>query len=593
MNPITKFARDISFILRSKKMLAYVADIDARSSNLLTDDFEKAVDQYSDNTAFDDAQRTWNYSQFDAYANQIAYWGLSQGLKRGDTVGFYSNNRLEYVAIWFGLSKIGVVTALLNFQLQGQSLAHCVDIAGCKSAIIEAELTSGWETATPFLKTPVQTHIAFDGGEFDLILKTQPIHRPAKVMRKGIKAGDTILKMFTSGTTGLPKAAKIPHTRAQYYTRGFVLPSKARASDKMMMVLPLYHATGGLCGIGVAILKGGCVLVRKKFSASDFWEDIRENRATLFMYVGELCRFLLNTPVSPKDKNHQIRAIIGNGLRPEIWEQFTTRFGIKNVVEFYGATEGNVTLINIDNKVGAVGRVPEFAHKHFNGDIVRYDVETEQYPKDKNGFYIRTAPDEVGELIGEVRANETRFRYDGYEDKSASSKKLLHNVFKTGDVWFHTGDLFRRDKDGYYYFVDRIGDTFRWKAENVSTNEVAGVLATDPGVLQANVYGVTVPGYDGKAGMAALVVGPKFDIHRLFQHVHTTLPSYARPVFIRISHKSATTTTFKYKKTDLIKDGFDPSKIADELYMDSSDANTYIALSEDLYKQIQEQKLRL
>ncbi|HHL43457.1 MAG TPA: long-chain-acyl-CoA synthetase, partial [Hellea balneolensis] len=566
MNPISKIIRDVKFIVKSKKMLAAVEDVKAESHNLLTDDFERAVDAFKDRPAFESETGAWTYGEFDAYANQVAHWGLAQGLVPGDTVAFFSNNRLEYVAVWFGLSKIGVISALINFQLRGKSLAHCVNIAKCKLAIVEADIQKSWASAKSHLDNDLATFIAFNGGAFDQAIRTQSQDRPQRDIRQNIVAGDTMLKMFTSGTTGLPKAAKMPHTRGQYYSRGFIIPSGATKDDRMMIVLPLYHATGGICGVGVALLQGGCLIIRRKFSVSGFWRDARNSKATMFMYVGELCRFLLNAPPSKDDRDHCVRCIVGNGLRPEIWEDFTARFGIDKVVEFYGATEGNVSLINLDGKVGTVGRVPEYLRKNFNGDIVRYDIETGTYPRDENGFFIRTKPGEVGELIGEVRQDETRFRYDGYENKKASAKKLLHNVFKQGDVWFHTGDLFRRDKDGYYAFVDRMGDTFRWKAENVSTNEVAGVIAAHPGVLQANVYGVPVPGYDGKAGMASIVVAPEFNLEDLRTHIHKSLPVYARPLFIRISNESDTTTTFKYKKTALVKDGFDPTKVKDDLY---------------------------
>ncbi|MCF6276162.1 MAG: AMP-binding protein, partial [Robiginitomaculum sp.] len=366
----------------------------------------------------------------------------------------------------------------------------------------------------------------------------------------------------------------------------------AKSSDRVMMVLPMYHGTGGLCGVGLALTTGGAVIVRPKFSASTFWDDAVRYKATMFMYVGELCRFLLNAEKHPLERAHNMRCIVGNGLRPEVWSKFVERFNIPNVVEFYGATEGNISLINFTGKVGAVGRIPEYMRDKSNGDLIKFDVETNTYPRDADGFCQRTDIGEIGELIGEIREGETRFKYEGYEDKKASAKKILTDVYKKGDRWFHTGDLLWRDKEGYYYFADRIGDTFRWKAENVATNEVAAALTAFEGVSQANVYGIPIPGYDGKAGMASMVADAGVDLDALYKHVENTLPPYGRPVFLRITSESETTGTFKYKKTDLVKDGFDPGKIKDDLYMAHPDEKKYVRLDADIFKQIGAGKFR-
>jgi fatty-acyl-CoA synthase len=340
-------------------------------------------------------------------------------------------------------------------------------------------------------------------------------------------------------------------------------------------------------------MKGGAVIVRPKFSASKFWDEAVEYKATLFMYVGELCRFLLAAPTSPNERKHTIRFIIGNGLREEVWRSFTARFNIPAVLEFYGATEGNVSLINVNGRVGAIGRVPDYLKSRFNIEVVAHDVESGKIPRHSDGFCRLAAPDEVGELLGEIRPDDARFRYDGYEDAEATKKKILRNVRKKGDMYFRTGDLVRRDKLGYIYFVDRIGDTYRWKAENVATGEVAAAIGSFTGIEQANVYGVKVPGADGRAGMASIVASGTIDLPGLYSHVVSALPHYARPVFLRIARESDTTGTFKFKKTDLVKDGFDPARISDPLYVANPISGAYERIDDDLFIKINAGQLRL
>ncbi len=596
MGLLKKLIDEIKFITTSRRLFASVADIKSDSENLVADDIEKIVDLYPDNIAFISDEGNWTYKEFDEYANRVASWALSKGLKRGDTVAIFVTNRLEYIALWFGLSKIGVIPALLNYQLRAKALAHCVNISKTKIAIIEADLIKSWQSAGKYLDAEIICYSAFGKTpmpDFCDEIKSSPNTRPDKSIRKGIKAGDLFMKMFTSGTTGLPKAAKITHTRAQLYMRVFVIPAKVTQADRMIVVLPLYHATGGLCAVGMVLYKGGAVIVRRKFSSSTFWQEAVKYKATLMMYVGELCRFLVSAPENEFEHKHNIRCIIGNGLRPEVWEEFIKRFGIDCVIEFYGATEGNVSMLNFTGKIGAIGRIPFYAKSKFNGELVRFDIETGKHIRGSDGFMIKTEPGEIGELIGEIRTDKARYRYEGYEDKQATSKKILHNVFKKGDKWFRTGDLLWRDKQGYYYFADRIGDTFRWKAENVSTNEVASVLSVFDKIEQANVYGVAVPGYDGKAGMASLVVREGLDLAGLHKHVYENLPAFARPVFLRTSKQTDTTGTFKYKKTDLVKQGFNPEKIKDRLYIDIPKTGKYTELTAEIYQKLQKGEIKL
>ena len=586
-----KYLSAVLRILRATKIVS------AESDDLICDFIERWVDKYGSNIAFIEDERQFTFDEFDIYANRVAGWALAEGYKPGETVAIFVQNRLEYVALWYGLTKVGVIPALINYQLGGAALAHCVNISDARHLIMDSELTESFETAKDDIKGDIKALAAFGehkGYEsFDLAISKIVPNRPPRSIRKGIKAGDQCMKMYTSGTTGMPKAAKVTHVRAQNYMIAFGVGSKSGPKDRMMMVLPLYHATGGLCGVGTAIRNGGAVIVRRKFSASKFWDECVEYKATMFMYVGELCRFLLSSPPHPNERAHSLRWIIGNGLRPEVWPSFVDRFNIPHVIEFYGATEGNVSLINIDGPVGAVGRVPDYLKKRFNIDIIKYDVETNANIRGSDGFCIQADHGEVGELIGEIRTDMARFRFDGYETKEATQKKVLRNVYKKGDMWFRTGDLMRRDELGYYYFIDRVGDTFRWKAENVATGEVAAVLSIYEGITQANVYGVQVPGYDGRAGMAALVAEVDPDLEKLKAHIDKSLPHYARPVFIRLSNESETTSTFKFKKTNLVKAGFDPENIHEPLYFADPQTGKYEPLDKEAFKAISDGTRRL
>jgi fatty-acyl-CoA synthase len=353
----------------------------------------------------------------------------------------------------------------------------------------------------------------------------------------------------------------------------------------MYDTLPLYHSTGGVCAVGVALTTGGSLIIRRKFSVQEFWADCHKYRPTFFQYIGELCRYLLNAPPGEHERDHAIRAITGNGLRPEIWKAFQTRFAIPKIIEFYGATEGNVSMLNYDGKLGAVGRVPGYMRSIIKVRIVRFDIETEMPVRGPDGCCIECADDETGEAIGRI-ADEAGRGFEGYTQKTDTRKKILEDAFEKGDRWFRTGDLMRRDRHGYFYFVDRIGDTFRWKGENVATSEVAEALGVVPGIAEANVYGVAVPGQDGRAGMAALVVAPDFDPATLPAALAGNLPAYARPVFLRLKPEMEITGTFKQRKVELVKEGFDPAAIADPLYWHNPASGRYEHLDAAAYRDI-------
>jgi fatty-acyl-CoA synthase len=361
-----------------------------------------------------------------------------------------------------------------------------------------------------------------------------------------------------------------------------------RATDRMYNCLPMYHSVGGVLATGAVLVGGGSVVIRKTFSAHQFWPDVVRWDCTLFQYIGELCRFLLHTANHPDEKAHRIRMCCGNGLRGDVWNAFQARFGIPYILEFYAATEGNVSLVNVEGMPGAIGRIPPFLAHRFPATLVKYDAEADAPVRDERGFCIRCAPNEVGEAIGQLLKDRSNVgsRFEGYTDGNASEKKILRSVFEPGDAWFRTGDLMRKDAHGYFYFVDRIGDTFRWKGENVATSEVSAAICGFPGIRDANVYGVAIPGTDGRAGMATVVAGGELDLAAFRAHLSDRLPSYAQPVFLRVRDDLEVTSTFKHTKSALVRDGYDPASIDDAIYFNDRERQAFVRLDKSMYDRI-------
>jgi fatty-acyl-CoA synthase len=539
--------------------------------------------------------RIVTYAELDQGANRYAHWGASVGIKRGDVVALLMENRPEYLFAWLGLLKLGAVAALINTNLGGAPLAHSINIAEAKHLILGSELGVNFAEARALLEKPptVWATAAPVAGCEDLDAALAAVSSaPADPQwRSGVTCKDKAFYIYTSGTTGLPKAANISHMRMLYMMYGFAGGLNAKPSDRVYNVLPLYHSAGGICAVGIALTAGGAMVLKRKFSVHDFWEDCVKYKPTFFQYIGELCRYLLNAPHDPNERKHHLRAITGNGLRPEIWPAFQQRFAIPKIIEFYGATEGNVSMLNYDGKVGSVGRVPHYMRKLVTTRIVRFDIEHEMPIRNAEGFCMECPAGEVGEALGEI-LNEPGKQFEGYSRLADTEKKILRNVFAKDDAWFRTGDLMRRDEHDYFYFVDRIGDTFRWKGENVSTNEVAEALGVIPGILESNVYGVVVPGQDGRAGMASLVLDPNFDPADLAQKLGANLPAYARPVFLRIQPEMEITGTFKQRKVELVREGFDPGAIPDPLYVFDADKQRYEPLDHARYEQILAGKMK-
>jgi fatty-acyl-CoA synthase len=359
--------------------------------------------------------------------------------------------------------------------------------------------------------------------------------------------------------------------------------------------LQMYHSIGGVAAPGAVLINGGAVVVADKFSARQFWDTVRDWDCTLIQYIGEICRYLVNTPPGASDRTHRIRLACGNGLTADVWQAFRQRFAIPQILEFYAATEGNVTLFNCEERVGAIGRIPPFLAHRFPTTLIRLDVESGTPVRDQAGFCIRCAANEIGEAIGRIRheASDLGGRFEGYTSPQDSERKILRDVFATGDAWFRTGDLMRRDAKGYFFFVDRIGDTFRRKGENVATSEVAGVIAAFPGILEANVYGVTIPGTEGRAGMAALVAEDGLDLAALRRHLAERLSAYACPLFLRIRREFEVTATFKQKKTELARQGYDPAATTDAIYFDDPEQRAFVRVDATLRDRINGGAFRL
>jgi fatty-acyl-CoA synthase len=593
MGLAARVAREIRFLSGLARTLWRVRKVDPDSDDLVCDDFEEAVDKFEDHTALIFEGERYTYRQLDALANRFAAWADSQGVQRGDTVALLLPNRAEYVPAWMGLAKIGVSSALINNNLTGAALAHCLSISNAQHVITDQEslaavdtIRAGLPRALTYWVIDAESDLSGERRALDLKEPKLPPERPPRARRTGLKARDVALYIYTSGTTGMPKAAKIAHTRAQLYMRAFAGATNSNAEDKVYCALPLYHSTGGLCGVGSALLNGGTLVLRRKFSASHFWDDIADNDCTIFVYIGELCRYLVNQPPHPKERQHHLRLGFGNGLRPDVWTEFQERFGVPEILEFYGSTEGNVSLFNYDGKPGAVGRVPAYLRGNFAVRLVKFDVEAELPVRGEDGLCVLAETGEPGEAIGLIK-DDARHNYSGYADKTASERKILRDVFEHGDAWFRTGDLMRQDEEGYFYFVDRIGDTFRWKGENVSTTEVAEAISRYAGVDEVNVYGVKIDKLDGRAGMAAITQGAEFKLDGLREFLVRELPNYARPMFIRLQPAIETTGTFKYRKIDLVREGFDPAKIEQALYFDNPETHAYERVTADLYAKIQ------
>ena len=591
---LTADAISLKGALRTLKMTTPIARNPTRIFPQL---IAELADRYGDAPALISDRESFSYRDLAGRANRYARWALAQGLGRGDTVCLLMPGRPEFLAVWIGITRVGGVVALLNTHLTGLALAHCINVVSPKHIIVAAELFEPLERARPLIKGDAKIWLHGDANanftRIDREIDATPSDELA--IDRHLTIEDRALYIYTSGTTGMPKAANLNHYRVMLASHAFAGVMDTRGSDRMYDCLPLYHTAGGVVATGALLIKGGSVVIREKFSAREFWDDVARWECTCFQYIGELCRYLVNSPPSPKERSHRLRLACGNGLRPDVWPRFKERFRIPQIIEFYGATEGNVSLFNFEGKEGAVGRLPWWLAGRFPTKVVRFDVERQQPVRDARGFCIECEPDEPGEVIGKIVKDAAKpgQRFEGYASEAETEMKILRNVFRRGDLWFRTGDLMRKDKAGYFYFIDRIGDTFRWKGENVSTTEVEEAVGQFEGILEANVYGVTVPGHDGRAGMAAVVAKENLNLTALRDHLAQRLPEYARPVFLRVRQDIDVTTTFKQKKIDLVKDGFDPGRTLDPVYFSDPQRKAFVRIDAALYEEIGAGRIRI
>ena len=596
MTPVNSNGSAAKAWLRALELTAPIARTPDR---ILSTVIDELAAQWGDAPSLLSDRECLTYRALAARVHQYARWALDAGIAKGEVVCLLMTNRPEYMAIWLGVTSVGGVVSLLNTNLPGPSLAHCINVVSPKHIIVAAEFYEQWCATLPNLSGAPA--IWMHGGEheqfqrIDLEIEKCSGEPLSRAERRSPAIADRALYIYTSGTTGLPKAAKVSHARIMQWSHWFAGMMNAQPTDRMYNCLPMYHSVGGVLAPGAILVAGGALVVREKFSATKFWNDVATWDCTIFQYIGELCRYLLHTPPSVNENAHRIRMACGNGLAPEVWERFKERFSIPQILEFYAATEGGVSLFNVQGKPGAIGHIPGYLAHRFSPVLVKFDVEKGEPARNGEGFCIRCAPNEAGEALGKVVDDPANIgsRFEGYTNQQASESKILRDVFEPGDMWVRTGDLMRKDEQGYFYFVDRIGDTFRWKGENVATSEVSEAICAFPGVKHANVYGVAIPSAEGRAGMAAVVAEDPLDLAGFRKHLVSRLPPYARPLFLRIRNEVEVTGTFKYSKTELVRQGYDPVASNDMLYFDNMEAETFTPLDKDLYDRIQVGSIRL
>ena len=579
------------------KAIERTSRIEANPNRLFADLIEEWAERQPARAALMSDRETLSYLELNERINRYARWALAQGIGKGETVCVLLPSEPDYLAAWLGLSKVGAVAALINTRLVGASLKHCIDVAEAGHVIVGQDLEAAFEEIRPHLKRTPKVWRRGDNGDepnLEMVLKGFAGAPLSSRERGDVRIDDRALLIYTSGTTGLPKAASISHRRIQNWGGWFAGLTNASPDDRLYNCLPLFHSVGGVVAPCSMLAAGASVVLSGKFSASAFWRDVVRWDCTIFQYIGELCRYLLHAAPSEFENKHRLRLACGNGLRGDVWENFQARFSIPQILEFYAATEGNFSLYNVEGKPGAIGRIPPLLAHRFPAAIVRIDAETLEPLRDADGLCLACAVGEAGEAVGRIgTADDAGGRFEGYTNAAETEKKILRDVFARGDAWFRTGDLMKIDDGGFFHFVDRLGDTFRWKGENVATSEVNEAILECRGVIDATTYGVRVAGADGRAGMAAVVTDDSFDFAEFREHIARRLPAYACPVFIRLSASLDSTETFKQKKQDLIRAGFDPHKVADPLFFRDPKSGDFMPLDADRYGKMLQGIIRL
>ena len=532
----------------------------------------------------------WTYADTNKAANILATYLTSTGVKHGDRIVLFMENRPSFVISLLALNKIGAIAVLINTSLTGDPLIHCINSSDSVKCIVGAEQADALEDVLDQINITKQEDFLWSKDTDQYSLPDWAIDLQAQLDNSNdknldetnlVKAKDVACYIFTSGTTGVPKAAICPNQKLIAASVNIKMAGyRINEKDCMHNSLPLYHSTGLMLGLCAVVQAGASTFIKRKFSATSFWDEVQKYNTTALVYIGELCRYLANSEPRQAEQNNPLKVMVGNGLRPDVWDTFKDRFQVNRIVEIYGASEGNALFMNLLNKNKTIGMT--------NADValIEYDVAEDEVLKTDDGFCKRILNHDPGLLIVRIGPNAV---FNGYTDAQATEKKILRNVFDEGDAWFNTGDLIKTVDVGYslgkthYQFVDRIGDTFRWKSENVSTNEVGEILNGYKDVNMSNVYGVQIPGCEGRAGMAAFSLedAENFDWQAFSDYVENSLPKYARPLFIRIIQEMDTTGTFKLKKNDLRNEAFDIGKVSDPIYCLKPNSSNYVALDNE------------
>ena len=563
---------------------------------------EMAVEKNPYGTALLYEDTRYSYAEFNAWANRISHYLLSRGVKKGDTVAVLIENRPELLAVVTGIAKIGGVSAMLNTSQTGKVLIHSYNLVEPKMAIVGEELVDTFNEVRSDLNIESDNSVFFladaettkefgtaPEGYVNLAEEIKDASSNNPETCRQIYMDDPCFYIYTSGTTGLPKAGVFKHGRWMKSWGGFGLATmQMKTDDVLYSTLPLYHATGLCVCWGSTLAAGAGFAIRRKFSATKFWDDVRKFNATAIGYVGELCRYLMSQEAKPNDKDNPVVKMIGNGLRPGIWIPFKKRFGVKEVYELYAASDGNIGFTNMFNFDNTVGFSP------VSWELVKYDKEKEEPVRDNNGHMLKVGRGENGLLVAKI---DSKAPLDGYTDPEKTKKVILSDVFEKGDRWFNTGDMLKNIGFGHLQFVDRLGDTYRWKGENVSTTEIENIVSSHPKISEAVVYGVEIPETNGRAGMAS-ITPEKGDVSILdFKEIHSffkaQMPLYAIPLFLRIKTTIDTTGTFKYKKSDLKDESYDISKTNGEaIYALLPGSDEYVEVDADMVEAINTGKYR-
>ncbi|KAI1290336.1 Long-chain fatty acid transport protein 4 [Halotydeus destructor] len=588
--------RDLRSLLRLLRTKIFLYRLRSKNHSV-AHVFRENVRKHPDRIAIYHKDVAWTFQELDAYSNQMANVFLGLGFEVGDEVALFMESRPEYVGTWLGLAKAGVVTALINTNLRGDTLAHSITCINSKAVIVDEKLSEhfcevvdivmskGKPTIYTFGPAGETSMSGFEARPLKPMVKSASASLPDPELRAGYY--DKLFYLYTSGTTGLPKAAIIKHCRYVWIGSALRLLSGMKTGATIYTCIPLYHLAGGVLGTNQCLIWGDTLVVRHKFSASQFWEDCVKYKCDTAQYIGEICRYLLAQPPKSTDREHPVRTLFGNGLRTEIWSEFVKRFGIKHVREFYGSTEGNANIINNDDQEGACGFISQIVPAAYPVALIRIDESSGEPVRGPDGLCLRAGPGESGEFVGKIVAGDASRAFDGYVDKSATEKKIVKDVFRKGDAAFLSGDLLKMDMYGYVYFKDRTGDTFRWKGENVSTTQVESLISKVLKLTDCIVYGVQVPFCEGQAGMAAILDTDKdIDLNQFTSSLSKIMPIFSIPVFIRLVNQIESTGTYKLPKTCLQKQGYDPQFIHDPLFMFDSKNRIYMPLDSSLYEKI-------